>query len=203
MSDIHSVNRRDFFDRTAGGLQGAALAWLLAGGSDGRARLWADDAVANGTELIDDAKPRAAHFEPRAKAVIHLFMNGGPSQMDLFDPKPVLDKHHGEPYFDKIAGDVENIQSAGALLRSPFKFAQHGQSGLWVSDALPHIARQVDNLAMIRSMHTTNLTHEPALYLIQTGRMGPGHPSLASWVVYGFGSENPNLPSYVVLADPL
>ncbi len=197
--DCRRVDRRDFFGCVGGGLQGAALAWLLAGDSN----LLADEAAERNSPPIDDANPRAPHFEPRAKAVIHLFMNGGPSQMDLFDPKPILDKHHGEPYFDKIAGDVENIQSAGALLRSPFKFAQHGQSGLWVSDALPHIARQVDDLALIRSMHTTNLTHEPALYLIQTGRMGPGHPSLGSWVVYGLGSENRNLPAYVVLDDPL
>ena len=130
-------------------------------------------------------------------------MNGGPSQMDLFDPKPMLDKHHGEPYFDKIAGEVENIKDAGALMRSPFKFAQHGQCGMWVSDVMPHLARQVDDIAFIRSMYTTNLTHEPAIYLIQSGKMGPGRPTLGSWVVYGLGSENQNLPAYVVLDDPL
>ena len=130
-------------------------------------------------------------------------MNGGPSQMDLFDPKPTLDRHHGKAYFDKIAGDVENPQDAGALMRSPFKFAQHGQCGMWVSDAMPHLAGQVDDLALIRSMYTTNLTHEPALYLIQSGKMSPGRPSLGSWVVYGLGTENQNLPAYVVLDDPL
>src|SRR5215203_5170150 len=88
-------------------------------------------------------------------------------------------------------------------MRSPFRFARHGQSGLWVSDALPHLARQADDLALIRSMYTTNLTHEPALYLIQSGKMSPGRPSLGSWVVYGLGSENQNLPAYVVLDDPL
>jgi hypothetical protein len=130
-------------------------------------------------------------------------MNGGPSQMDLFDPKPMLDRHHGEPYFNRIPGEVENPQSAGALMRSPFRFARHGQCGMWVSDAMPHVARQVDDIALIRSMFTTNLTHEPALYLIQTGRVGPGRPTLGSWVVYGLGSENQNLPAYVVLDDPL
>ncbi len=130
-------------------------------------------------------------------------MNGGPSQMDLFDPKPALDKHHGEPYFDKIAGEIENIGSAGALMRSSFSFARHGDCGAWVSDALPRLARHVDDVAFIRSMYTTNLTHEPAIYLIQSGKMGPGRPTLGSWVVYGLGSENQNLPAYVVLDDPL
>jgi hypothetical protein len=130
-------------------------------------------------------------------------MNGGPSQMDLFDPKPALDRYHGQAYFDRIAGEVENPQNAGALMRSPFRFAQHGQCGMWVSDALPHLARHVDHIALIRSMYTTNLTHEPAIYLIQSGRIGPGRPTLGSWVVYGLGSENQNLPAYVVLDDPL
>jgi hypothetical protein len=184
------VSRRGFFDRVAGGLYGAALASLL------DRDLYAADARA-------DLRPRPPHFEPRAKAVIHLFMNGGPSQMDLFDPKPMLDRHHGESLFDKIAGEVENIKDAGSLMRSPFKFARHGASGLWVSNALPHTARVVDDIALVRSLFTENLTHEPAIYLIQSGKMGPGRPSLGSWVVFGLGSENQNLPAYVVLDDPL
>src|SRR5947207_1640815 len=154
MSDL---NRRDFFQRVSGGIYGAALTWLLS--HDSRAR---GDAT--------DLQPRAPHFAPKARSMIHLFMNGGPSQMDLFDPKPILDKHHGRPYFDKIAGEVENPQSAGALMRSPFRFAQHGQCGMWISEAMPHLARQVDDLALIRSMFTTNLTHEPAIYMIQSGK---------------------------------
>ena len=123
--------------------------------------------------------------------------------MDLFDPKPELDRHHGESYFDKIAGEVENVQDAGSLMRSPFKFAQHGHCGMWVSNALPHLTRHVDEIALIRSLHTTNITHEPALYIIQTGQMPTGYPTLGSWVVYGLGSESRNLPAYVVLDDPL
>jgi hypothetical protein len=130
-------------------------------------------------------------------------MNGGPSQMDLFDPKPALDKHHGQAYFDKIAGEVEFIKDAGAIMRSPFKFARRGRCGAWVSEVMPHLAGVVDDLAFIRSMYTTNLTHEPAIYLIHTGKMGPGRPAIGSWVVYGLGSENQNLPAYVVLDDPL
>jgi hypothetical protein len=194
------MNRREFFHRVSGGIYGAALTYLF--GQDllfGPRPLGAKEP---GSRPID-LKPRQPHFSAKARSVIHLFMNGGPSQMDLFDPKPTLDKHHGRKYFDKIAGEVENPQSAGALMRSPFKFAKHGRCGMWVSDALPHLAREVDDIALIRSMYTTNLTHEPAIYLIQTGKMAPGRPTIGSWVVYGLGSENQNLPAYVVLDDPL
>jgi hypothetical protein len=190
------LTRRGFFQRVSGGIAGAALTYLFSQDLQSGAGLRAAEGPV-------DLKPRQPHFAPKATSVIHLFMNGGPSQMDLFDPKPMLDKHHGRAYFDKIAGEVENPQSAGALMRSPFRFAQHGQCGMWVSEALPHLARQVDDLALIRSMYTTNLTHEPAIYLIQTGKMGPGRPTLGAWVVYGLGSENQNLPAYVVLDDPL
>ncbi|HVA49720.1 MAG TPA: DUF1501 domain-containing protein [Pirellulales bacterium] len=193
-----SLNRRDLFQRVSGGIFGAALAYL-AGEEAGGGRLMAADIEAPHADL----KPRPPNFEPKARSVIHLFMNGGPSQMDLFDPKPALDQHHGEAYFNKIAGEVENPASAGALMRSPFKFARHGQCGMWVSDALPQLAGQVDDIALIRSMYTTNLTHEPAIYLIQNGKMSPGRPTLGSWVVYGLGSECQDLPAYVVLDDPL
>ena len=186
----YPVGRRGFFQAVSTGLYGAALAHLL--GRDLRA-----DAPAPA-----DLKPRPSHFPAKARSVIHLFMNGGPSQMDLFDPKPALDRLHGKPYFDKIAGEVEFIKDAGAILRSPFKFMQHGQCGAWVSEVMPHLAGVVDDLAFIRSMYTTNLTHEPAIYIIQSGKMGPGRPAWGSWVVYGLGSENQNLPAYVVLDDP-
>jgi hypothetical protein len=188
-----AINRRGFFHRVAGGIHGAALAYLL--GRD----LFQGAPV----QAAYDLKPHAPHFAPKARAVIHLFMNGGPSQMDLFDPKPMLDKQHGKPLFSQIAGEVENPESAGKVMRSGFKFAQHGQCGMWVSEAMPHLAKQVDDLALIRSMYTTNLTHEPAIYLIQSGKMGPGRPTIGAWVVYGLGSENQNLPAYVVLDDPL
>ncbi len=123
--------------------------------------------------------------------------------MDLFDPKPMLEKMHGKAYFDKIAGEVEFIKDAGAIMRSPYKFAQHGKCGAWVSEVMPHLAGVVDELAFIRSMYTTNLTHEPAGHIIHTGKMSPGRPAWGSWVVYGLGSENQNLPAYVVLDDPL
>jgi Protein of unknown function (DUF1501) len=191
--DNAALTRRGLFQRVFGGIYGAALAWLLS----------RDSRLSSAEGHPTDLQPRAPHFAAKARSVIHLFMNGGPSQMDLFDPKPALAKHHGQAYFDKIAGEVEFIKDAGALMRSPFQFARHGQCGAWVSEVMPHLAGVVDDLAFIRSMYTTNLTHEPAIYLVQSGKMGPGRPVLGSWVVYGLGSENQNLPAYVVLDDPL
>ncbi|QVL34105.1 DUF1501 domain-containing protein [Telmatocola sphagniphila] len=189
------LTRRGMFQSVSGGLCGAALSYLVGDTLTGSAQLLA-------SEKPGDLKPRPPHFAPKAKSVIHLFMNGGPSQMDLFDPKPELDKHHGQAYADRIAGEIEFLKDAGSLMRSPFKFAKHGQCGAWVSEAMPHLAGVVDEVAFIRSMFTTNLTHEPAVYLIQTGKMGPGRPTLGSWVVYGLGSENQNMPAYIVLDDP-
>ncbi|HJZ90003.1 MAG TPA: DUF1501 domain-containing protein, partial [Gemmataceae bacterium] len=181
------LTRRSFFHSVSTGLYGVALTHLL--GQEVRA------------DIPADLAPRKPHFPPKATSVIHLFMNGGPSQMDLFDPKPMLERQHGKPYFDKIAGEVEFIKDAGAIMRSPFRFARHGESGAAVSEVMPHLAGVVDDIAFIRSMFTTNLTHEPAIYIIQSGKMGRGRPVWGSWVVYGLGSENQNLPAYVVLDD--
>ncbi len=184
------LTRRDFLASVSGGIFGAALASLL--------RAEAQGADAPRSPLA----PRKQHFPAKAKAVIHLFQNGGPSQMDLFDPKPMLDRHHGENYADKLAGEIEFIDKAGAIMRSPFKFAQHGKCGAWVSSAMPHLAGVVDDVAFIRSMQTTNITHEPAVYMIQSGKTSPSRPTIGAWVTYGLGSENQNLPAYVVLDDP-
>ncbi|MHC4877281.1 MAG: DUF1501 domain-containing protein [Planctomycetota bacterium] len=182
-----AFSRRGLFQSVASALGTTALASLLN-----------EDVFAAG-----DTLPRQPHSEPGAKSVIHLFMNGGPSQMDLLDPKPELTKHHGEDYFERIAGEVEFPEAAGSLMRSPFRFRQYGESGMWVSDLLPHLATQVDRLAVVRSLQTTNLTHEPALYKIHSGSEFTGRPSLGAWVSYGLGTENRNLPAYVVLDDPL
>src|SRR5688572_30345539 len=184
-----NLTRRSFLHSVSGGVYAAALAHLC--GSETRA-----------SEPVADLKPRRPHLPARATSVIHLFMNGGPSQMDLFDPKPELDRLHGKSYFDKIAGEVEFIPDAGAILRSPYRFKQHGKCGAWVSEVMPHLAGVVDDLAFIRSMYTTNLTHEPAIYMVQSGKTTPGRPVWGSWAVYGLGSENQNLPAYVVLDDP-
>jgi len=195
------ISRRIFFDRVADGLYGTALATLLsrdlAGATTG------PDELRDGHRRIYDLKPRKPHFEPKAKAVIHLFMNGGPSQMDLFDPKPMLEKHHGEAYFDKLAADLTTPEQSGGLMKSPFKFAQYGKAGAWVSEAMPHLTGVVDDIAFIKSMYTMHPNHEPALFMIQSGRITPGRASMGSWIVYGLGTENQNLPAYVVLDDPL
>lgn len=200
------ITRRAFFDRVVDGLYGTALATLLSrdlyGGLDPLAPE-APEGLPPGHRLVYDLKPRRPDFEPKAKAVIHLFMNGGPSHVDLFDPKPTLDKHHGESYFDKVVGDLQSPQQAGGLMRSPFTFKQYGHSGIWVSGLMPHLAQQVDNIAVIRSMVTVHPNHEQALFVIHSGRTINGRPSLGAWVVYGLGTENQNLPAYVVLDDPL
>src|SRR5881396_2360200 len=163
---MHPLSRRDFC-RTA------ALASLV-----GAEYASAADPIAA------DLKPRQPHFDAKAKAVIHLFMNGGPSQMDLFDPKPVLDKHNGEAYFDKVAADLTGPEQAGGLMRSPFKFAQHGKSGMWISDLMPHLATHADKICVIRSMQTVHPNHEPALFAVHSGRIIPGRASMGSWVVF-------------------
>lgn len=201
-SEQTQSTRRHWMQGVASGITGAALAHLLAAESGGT-RLSATEKGKEADKPWQDLQSRPPHFPARANSVIHLFQNGGPSQMDLFDPKPYLDAHHGQSMFDKIAGEVENPFSAGAIMRSPFKFAQHGQCGMWVSDAMPHLSKRVDDIAFVRSMYTTNLTHEPAVYIIQSGKMGPGRPTIGAWTVYGLGSECQDLPAYVVLDDPL
>ena len=202
--DRSAVSRRSLFSRTADGICGAALTYLL-----GRDLFGGSGLLAAGSPAAPPAgaggyglTPRPPHFAPRAKAVIQLFMHGGPSQMDLFDPKPALDKHHGQPYFDKVSEFLTTPEKAGGLMRSPFKFARHGQSGVWLSDVLPHLATVADELCVVRSMFTTHPNHEPAIYKIQGGQIFPGRPALGAWVSYGLGSACQNLPAYVVLEDP-
>jgi len=197
------TTRRGFFGSAADGLYGTALAYLF--GRDlygGSGLLAADLEHAGPSQRLFDLTPKSSHFTPRAKAVIQLFMQGGPSQVDLFDPKPMLTRHHGKSVFKELAADVSSPEAAGGLMRSPWKFAQHGEAGTWVSELLPHTARHVDRIAVVRSMFNTHPNHEPALYKIQSGRLLPGLPSFGSWIAYGLGTENQNLPAYVVLDDP-
>jgi hypothetical protein len=200
------LSRRGFFDRVAYGTYGAALAYLLGKDCYGGCGLLGSElsSPSERGRASFDLKPRAPHFQPRAKAVIQLVMQGGPSHIDLFDPKPQLEKLRGQaPSKELVAKTDQDIDRVGGLLPSPFRFARHGRSGLWLSEVLPHLARQVDQIAVIRSMVTTHPNHEPALYKLQSGRLQSGFPCLGSWVVYGLGSENQNLPAYVVLADPV
>ena len=185
------TTRRGFFGSAADGLYGTALAYLF--GRDlygGSGLLAADLEHAGPSQRLFDLTPKSSHFTPRAKAVIQLFMQGGPSQVDLFDPKPMLTRHHGKSVFKELAADVSSPEAAGGLMRSPWKFAQHGEAGTWVSELLPHTARHVDRIAVVRSMFNTHPNHEPALYKIQSGRLLPGLPSFGSWIAYGLGTEN-------------
>ena len=205
-NENHDVaSRRCFLQRAAYGISGAALADLACQElrAEGKIPLAEQLLPASGAPRRGfDTHPRESHHPAKAKAIIQLFMNGGPSQMDLFEPKEMLDKHHGEDYFNQIAEDISSPEQAGGLLRSPFKFKQHGESGAWVSDVLPHLARVVDNVSFIKSMFNDHPNHEPALFKIQSGRLLPGRPAIGAWVSYGLGSVNQNLPAYVVLDDP-
>jgi hypothetical protein len=136
------------------------------------------------------------HFAPKAKRVIFLFLNGGMSQVDTFDPKPTLDKRHGEPMpGPKIVTD----RASGNLMRSPFQFKRHGQSGLEVSEIFPRVAQKIDDICVIRSCWSDNGNHGPSLLMMNCGHGLPGRPSMGSWLTYGLGSENRNLPGFVVL----
>jgi hypothetical protein len=178
-------------------LYGAALVSLI--GSDFFA---VNPALAAASPHAYDLKPKPVHHVPRAKSVIQLFMNGGPSQVDLFDPKPALEKYAGQPPSRDFASEIRAVRETGGLMPSTYKFAKHGQSGVEISEALPHLATCVDDITIVRSMFTTHLAHEAALYLMHGGRIFPSRPSLGAWIVYGLGSENQNLPAYVVLDDP-
>src|SRR5947208_4745917 len=200
------MTRRHFFERISDGIYGTALATLLSQDLYGGVGLLAADSTGEaglplGHRRVYDLKPRKSDFPVRTKAVIHLFMNGGPSQVDLFDPKPALDKHDGQTH--SIAGGQTNVDHTGKLMRSPYTFKQYGKSGIWVSDLMPHLAQHVDDIAIIRSMYTVHFNHEQALFMIHSGRAISGRPSLGSWAIFGLGTENQNLPAYVVLDDPL
>jgi hypothetical protein len=163
-------------------------------GSLGLASLLADDAARAAT--ANPLAAKAPHFAPRAKHVIHLFMNGGPSQVDTFDPKPELTKFDGQR---PPTADLKTERRTGALMKSPFKFAKHGQSGIEISELFPYLAKQADELCVIRSMHTNVPNHEPSLLMMNSGEQQPTRPSMGSWLLYGLGTENMNLPGFIVL----
>jgi Protein of unknown function (DUF1501) len=140
--------------------------------------------------------PKQPHFQPKAKRLIHLFMNGGPSQVDTFDPKPSLVKYNGQR---PEAADRKTERKTGSLMQSPFKFHKSGKSGIEVSEIFPGIASCIDDICVIRSMHTNIPNHEPSLLMMTSGETQPTRPSMGSWLVYGLGTENMNLPGFVVL----
>ena len=189
-SHFERLSRRETLARMGCGFGGVALGALL--GDFDRPAFAIGAAERN---LL----PRAPDHAPQARAVIQLFMHGGPSQVDLLDPKPELSRLDGQPPPGEVADD-ENRTTY--LLGSPFKFSKHGQSGLEFSEVLPSIARHADDIAVIRSMYTEHRNHEQAIWMANTGLIVSGRPNIGSWVAYGLGSENQNLPAYVALPDP-
>lgn len=184
-----TFSRRAWLASAAGGCGALAIVPLLA-----RDSLLAGEAAGSNREGL--------HHPARAKRVIQLFMNGGASQMDLFDYKPALQKLHGQKFDPGGDVRVEAATSApGNVLGSPFKWQRHGQCGRWVSEQLPHTARHVDDLAFLLAMTSRTNVHGPASYLMNTGFLLPGFPSFGSWVSYGLGSLTDNLPTFVVLPD--
>src|SRR5215212_742072 len=145
---------------------------------------------------INPLSPKSAQFPGKAKRVIHLFMNGGPSQVDTFDPKPALDKYAGKPLpMDYLPTE----RKTGAAMASPFKFAKHGKSGIEVSELFPHVAKSIDDICVVRSMYADVPNHEPSLLLMNCGEARQIRPSMGSWVTYGLGSENHNLPGFIAM----
>lgn len=191
-----NLSRRQFFGRSAAGIGTAALSSLLT------PQLFANSVT---------------HHAPRAKRVIYLFMHGGPSQLDLFDYKPQLKNQHGQELPDSVRmgqrlTGMTSGQKSFPVVSSMFSFAQSGHSGTWMSELLPRLSGVVDDLCIVRSMHTEAINHDPAVTFLQTGHQQPGRPSFGSWLSYGLGSENEDLPAFVVLisrgsaarpADPL
>jgi hypothetical protein len=189
-------SRRRFLTANTFGVGGVALAWLLH-----RDGLLAEPARPDLERRNYDLLPRPPQHPPRATAMISLFMQGGPSHLDLFDPKPLLTKFDGT----KFQGDIKYdnaAQASATLLGSPWKFAPRGRCGTEISALLPHLAEIVDDVTLIRSMHTGVNNHGQSIFALNGGRPVAGRPALGSWLTYGLGSESQDLPAFVVLTDP-
>ena len=194
MHQILELTRRDFLTTTASGLGALAFASMLK--SDGL--LAAPVTVSSGDPLA----PKPPHSPAKAKACIFIFMEGAPSQMDLFDPKPKLNELHGQKLPDSLVKEVRFafIQKESAVIMgSPRKFSRHGQCGMPFSDLLPHIGSCADRIALIQSMHTDQFNHHPGQLMMNCGAPNFGRPAMGAWLNYGLGSACQNLPGYVVL----
>ena len=188
-STLPRIARRELLTLSSLGLGRIALS-----------HLFAQDSSASRVPFPTDLKARKGHFPGRAKAVIQLVQNGGPSQMDLFDPKPMLARYAGQPHPDGV--EIHQPGNKNTLLPSPFEFRKHGECGMDVSEVLPHQAKIVDKLCFVRSMHTEHNNHLEGLNMLLTCKIFPGRPVMGSWISYALGTVNQNLPAYVVLRDP-
>ncbi len=202
MKAIHAMrnpacnSRRHFLAGSALGISSVALNWLLnhdqAFGAPAKPEL---------EPTSYDNKPKVPRKEPQAKAMISLWMQGGPSHHDMFDPKPLLDEYDGKPFPGEIKYD-NAAQASSKVLASPWKFSPRGECGMELSDLIPYTAQVADDICLIRSMHTGVNNHGQSIQALQNGRVAPGRPSLGSWLTYGLGCEADNLPAYLVLIDP-
>ena len=183
-------SRRQLLARCGAGFGSIALAGLL------------QDERLLAADPLNPLAPKPPHFPAKAKAVIWVFVNGGPSQVDTWDHKPELQKRDGQelPGFDKTTGFFD--KQVGPLMKSPFAWKQHGRSGKWVSEIFPHLAKHVDRMAFVHSLWSESNNHSPALFMMNAGLPRMGFPSVGAWVTYGLGSENENLPGFVVMSDP-
>jgi len=190
------LNRRRFLGQCGIGIGQVALTSLLA--TESRSAL----AATTASPAVNPLAPRPSHFPPRAKAVIHLFMTGGPSHLDLFDPKPALAKYEGKPIPPEVIGGQRYafIRPDAAALGPQFKFQKHGQSGADLAEVLPHLGRIADDVCFVRSMRTDQFNHAPAQIFFNSGFAQPGRPSIGSWVTYGLGAETSDLPAFVVMS---
>ena len=186
---MFAMNRRAILETSCLGFGRIALAGLLGARSARSAQ-----------PARNDLSPKPTHFPAPARAVIQLVQNGGPSQMDLFDPKPELSRLAGQPHPDGV--EIHQPDNKNALLPSPLRFRRYGESGMDVSDALPHVSKIVDDLCFVRSMHTEHNNHLEGLNMLLTCKIFPGRPVMGAWISYALGTENQNLPAYVVLRDP-
>jgi uncharacterized protein (DUF1501 family) len=195
-NQVFAQNRRDFLTSAASGLGAAGLIQALAG--DGI--FSSAEAAANGA--INPLAPKAPHFAPKAKSCILIFMEGAPSHIDLFDPKPKLNELSGQALPESMLKNVRFAflkKDTARLLGSKRVFTKHGQCGMELSDLLPHLGKVADDMLLVRSMHTDQFNHHPGQLLMQCGRAAFGLPCMGSWITYGLGSESQNLPGYVVL----
>ena len=181
---LQQITRRHFFQQAGFGIGAAALSTL-----------------AQREALAQNVQRHVQHFAPKAKSVIFLFMAGGPSQLDMFDPKPLLNKYHDQPVpAELVKGErFAFIKGTPLCLGSPFKFAKYGQSGIEVSEIFPKVGGLIDDFCVLRSVHTNVPIHESALFMMNCGDLQAGRPSMGSWITYGLGTTNQNLPGFIVL----
>ncbi|MGB7324090.1 MAG: DUF1501 domain-containing protein [Rubripirellula sp.] len=194
-NDLNPLSRRQWLSRFGYGLGSMALGSLLQ-----------QDMASGAAASVEAAIQSGMHHAPKAKRIIFLFQSGAPSQMDLFDYKPVLNQRNGEELPDsvrkgqRLTGMSAN-QASLPIVGSPFKFSQHGESGIWMSDLMPHTAKLADELCVIKSMNTEAINHGPGVTMMQTGSQFPGRPSMGAWSWYGLGSENEDLPAFIVMVS--